>query len=156
MKTISLRIGIITLCLIAVIASGADKYSDKELTADVNAIAALVDPKYSDHVAHFLVYGTSLINGDRTIPTAIAQNEINKIDPGANIYLPLARLMRRMALRTESAKDARRFAFIRLKLLAPKYEKVKPILVETATELSKRETDDLKKSAADYLKESER
>jgi hypothetical protein len=156
MKIIPLRIGIITFCLIAVISYGADKYSDQKLTQDVNAIAALVDAKYADHVVHFLIFGTSGIKGERAIPTAIAKNEINKIDGSANIHLPLARVMRRMALRTESAKDARQFAFIRLKLLAPKHEDVRTILVETATELSKRETDDLKKSAADYLKDSER
>lgn len=142
--------GLVCFVLVAGPLSAAE-YSDEQLTLDINAVVAQVATNYDDSVAHFLFYGTSSLKGDSVISSIIAKNELNKIGGRKSIQLPLARLMRRMALRTESAKDAREYAFSQLKRLAAQSQEIKQMLFETATEISKRDKDDLKKTASKYL-----
>ena len=125
---------------------------DKQVTLDVNDVAAAVPPGNVDSVAHFLVFGTSALKGESAISTIIAKNELNKIDGTEAVQLPLARLMQRIALRTESAQDARHYAFAKLRTLGTQKKAIKDMLLQTATELSKREKDDLKGAATNYLK----
>jgi len=129
----------------------AAEYSDKQITLDINAIVALVNTNYDDAVAHFLFYGTSGRKGDSVISTIIARNELNKVGAQRSIHLPLGRLMQRMALRTESAKDARHYAFSQLQWLAAETKEVREMPLMTATEISKRDGDDLKTVASKYL-----
>lgn len=142
--------GLVSLVLAAGRLAAAE-YSDKQLTLDINAVVALVSTNYDDAVAHFLLYGTSGLKGNSVISSVIARNELNRVGGEKAIQLPLARLMRRMALNVDAAKDAREYAFSQLNWRASGSKKIKDLLLQTASEISKRDTDDLKKTALRYL-----
>lgn len=133
-------------------ASAEDKADLRQLTEDLNAVAGVVSEEYSDHVVYFLAYGSSGISGNAIVPTMIARNELNRISRQGKTMLPLARLMQRMILRSDSAQDARGYAFATLQRLAKRSPEAEPLLLAAAKELAAREEDELKEKAMEVLK----
>ena len=124
---------------------------DYQLTEDVNAIAATVPQNEAGDLVYYLVYGSSAIKGDKVIPSLIAMNGINMACDKKELKMPLVRLMRRMALRVECAKDAREYAFLRLIALTERDSSLKSILQDTCKEILERSTDELKPKVSKYL-----
>lgn len=116
----------------------ATAYSNDQLNADVNAIAAVVPNEHADQVVYFLVYGTSGLDPKTATPSIIAKNELNKIGRDLSIQEPLARCMQRLVLLENAALDAREYAFATLGRLASANKAIESMYLDLAKELVTR------------------
>ncbi|MGD9419111.1 MAG: hypothetical protein Q7R22_009220 [Verrucomicrobiota bacterium JB025] len=116
---------------------------NKQATADVNAVAAVVAEGERDNVVWFLIDSDSEKAAQMRIPMMVAKNEINRIPNKGEAHEALVRLLGRLMAREKAALDSRRFAYARLKAFSQKDPAAKKVLEEATEAVMARDADPL-------------
>jgi len=115
--------------------------TDKEATADVNAVVADVSEDEKHAVAWFLIEGDAKDATSVSVDSFVAMNEINKIPNKGSAHDALVRLLGKLMERENAALQSRTYAYARLKAFAGKDPNAKKILEEVSKTIKARNGD---------------